>query len=131
MQAVGTLDLARTDGQACRQSTFVIQKWSAIGDISKAGTDRGLRVGDVSLFEERPQTFQNLRPAIVFQPVLLFLPPGRLILGSLAQAFSLMPSIVSILAFSLGYSFSLSSKVALLETELFSISEKRPAMGSP
>src|SRR5205807_1122581 len=30
-----------------------------------------------------------------------------------------------------GYSFSLSSKVALLGTELFSISEKRSAMGSP
>src|SRR6266700_1227064 len=36
---------------------------------------------------------------------------------SLAQAFSIMPSIVSILAFSLGYSFSLSSKVALLGTK--------------
>src|SRR2546429_7916933 len=40
-------------------------------------------------------------------------------------AFSIMPSSVSILAFSSGYSFSLSSKVALLGTELFSISEKR------
>ena len=30
-----------------------------------------------------------------------------------------------------GYSFSLSSKVTLLGTELFSISEKRSAMGSP
>jgi len=71
---VGTLDLARTDGQTCRQSAFVIQEWSAIGDIAKAGTDRGLRVGDASLFDERPQTFQNFRPAIVFQPVFLFLP---------------------------------------------------------
>src|SRR5207249_3365356 len=44
-------------------------------------------------------------------------------------AFSIMPSSVSILAFSSGYSFSLSSKVALLGTELFSISEKRSAMG--
>src|SRR5437870_1546672 len=46
-------------------------------------------------------------------------------------AFSIMPSSVSILAFSSGYSFSLSSKVTLLGTELFSISEKRSAMGSP
>jgi hypothetical protein len=71
---VGTLDLARTDGQTCRQSVLVIQELSAIGDITKAGTDRSLGVGDASLFDERPQTFQNFRPAIVFQPVFLFLP---------------------------------------------------------
>src|ERR1700730_11500910 len=45
-------------------------------------------------------------------------------------AFSIMPSIVPILAFSSGYSLSLSSKLGL-GREDFSMSEKRPGMGSP
>ena len=102
---------------------------SAIGEIAKAGTDRGLRVGDVSLFEERPQTFQNLRPAIVFQPVLLFLPPGRLILGA-----GVLDNAEHRLNLGLQLGVFLQSFLQgplLLETELFSISEKRSAMGSP
>src|SRR6516165_1266559 len=45
-------------------------------------------------------------------------------------AFSIMPSNLSILAFSSGYSLSLSSKLALAVRD-FSISEKGSAMGSP
>src|SRR5207244_12330365 len=50
--ALPTLDLARTDGQACCQGAFVIQKLSAVGDIAKAGTDRGLGGGDACFFDE-------------------------------------------------------------------------------
>jgi hypothetical protein len=78
---VGTFNLARTDGQACGEGTLVIQEIRVVGDVAKAGTNRSLGVRSVLRFQERRESFENLLPAIVFQPILLLLHPMRFVVS--------------------------------------------------
>src|SRR5438105_2957686 len=74
--AVGTLNLARTDGQIRSERSLVVQAIRPVGDIAEAGTNRSLLVRDVGRFQKWPQCFENILPAILFQPVLLLFHPG-------------------------------------------------------
>src|SRR6516225_6598379 len=78
---MGALDRARTDGQTCRPSTLVIQVIRMVDEIAVAGANRGLGVRNAGRFHEGLETSHHLRPAIRFQPVLLFFPPEILVLA--------------------------------------------------